>query len=151
MRALDARAIAELEIPGPRLMENAGAGAARLISREFAPIRGKRVLILCGKGNNGGDGFVVARRLKAQGARVQVLLIGRRTDVKGDAALALERWRGRIEEIAAEPRLRTLGPALAMADVIVDAQLGPGLAGNDYGHVEAAREAVMGTDRWVGW
>ena len=149
MRALDARAIAELGIPGPRLMENAGAGAARLISREFAPIRGKRVLILCGKGNNGGDGFVVARRLKAQGARVQVLLIGRRTDVKGDAALALERWRGRIEEIAAEPRLRTLGPALAQADVIVDALLGTGLTGPAYGLVAEAIGAVNGAGRPV--
>src|SRR6266536_5152208 len=142
MRALDARAIAELGIPGPRLMENAGAGAARLISREFAPIRGKRVLILCGKGNNGGDGFVVARRLQAQGARVQALLIGRRSDIKGDAALALKRWRGRIEEIAAESRLRALGPVLAQADLIVDALLGTGLTGPAHGLIAAAIEAV---------
>ena len=97
MRALDARAIAELGIPGPRLMENAGAGAARLISREFAPIRGKRVLILCGKGNNGGDGFVVARRLKAQGARVQVLLIGRGSDVTGEGPACVNECPGRAE------------------------------------------------------
>ena len=149
MRALDARAIAELGIPGPRLMENAGAGAARLISREFAPIRGKRVLILCGKGNNGGDGFVVARRLQAQGARVQVLLIGRRSDVKGDAALALKRWRGRIEEIAAESRLRALGPVLAQTDVIVDALLGTGLTGPAHGLVAEAIGAVNAAGRPV--
>src|SRR5881628_3351009 len=99
MRALDARAIAELGIPGPRLMEHAGAGAARVIAREFAPIRGKRVLVLAGKGNNGGDGFVVARRLKAHGARVRVVLVGPGSEVKGDAALALERWSGRVEEV----------------------------------------------------
>ncbi len=149
MRALDARAIAELGIPGPRLMENAGAGAARLISRAFAPIRGTRVLILCGKGNNGGDGFVVARRLQAQGARVQVLLIGRRSDVKGDAALALKRWRGRIEEIAAESRLRALGPVLAQADVIVDALLGTGLTGPAHGLVAEAIGAVNAAGRPV--
>ena len=94
MRALDARAIETLGIPGPRLMENAGRGAAEVIVRERAPIRGKRVVLLCGKGNNGGDGFVVARHLKAKGAQVRVLLLGRRADVKGDAADALARWRG---------------------------------------------------------
>src|SRR5262245_61025916 len=108
MRAVDARAIAELGISGPRLMENAGSGAARLIARSFAPIRGKRVSIVCGRGNNGGDGFVVARRLRAMGARVHVSLIGRRREVKGDAAQALARWRGRVEEIETEPRARAL-------------------------------------------
>ncbi len=68
MRALDARAIETLNIPGPRLMENAGRGAAAVIAREWAPVRGRRILVLCGKGNNGGDGFVVARHLKAKGA-----------------------------------------------------------------------------------
>ena len=77
MRAVDARAIETLGIPGTRLMDNAGTGAAELIARAFAPIRGKRVVVLCGKGNNGGDGFVVARRLKAKGARVRVVLVAR--------------------------------------------------------------------------
>jgi len=61
MRALDARAVRELGIPGPRLMDRAGTGAAALIARWLAPIRGKTVVVVCGKGNNGGDGFVVAR------------------------------------------------------------------------------------------
>jgi len=99
MRALDARAITELGISGPRLMEAAGAGAGRLIAARFAPIKGRRVLVLCGKGNNGGDGFVVARYLRARGARVKVLLVGRRAEVSGDAAQALGRWRGRVEEV----------------------------------------------------
>ncbi len=149
MRAVDARAIAELGIAGPRLMENAGAGAARLIAREFAAIRGKRVPILCGKGNNGGDGFVVARRLKAQGARVQVFLVGRRGDVKGDAALALHRWRGRIEEIEAESGLPALGRELGQADVIVDALLGTGLTGPAHGLVAEAIGAVNASGRPV--
>jgi hypothetical protein len=54
MRALDARAIGELGIPGLRLMENAGRGATAVISRAFAPIRGKRVLVICGKGTTAG-------------------------------------------------------------------------------------------------
>src|SRR5262245_15523419 len=129
MRALDARAIEQLGIPGPRLMESAGAGAAEVIAREFAPIRGKRVLILCGKGNNGGDGFVVARRLKTRGARIRAVLVGRRSEVKGDAALALERWRERITEIDEETEVPALARALSEADVIVDALLGTGLTG----------------------
>ena len=149
MRAVDAHAIAQLGIPGPRLMENAGAGAAQVIAREFGPIRGKRVLVVCGKGNNGGDGFVVARRLKARGARVEVWLIGRRREVTGDAAQALGRWRGRIEEVVAEPRVMELGRDLARADVIVDALLGTGLAGPARGLVADAIDALHRAGRPV--
>ena len=133
MRALDARAIGALGIPGPRLMEQAGRGAAEVIAREWAPIRGKRVVILCGKGNNGGDGFVVARHLKAKGARVRALLVGSRVEVGGDAAQALARWRGRIDEVRGDGR--AVSTALDGADVIVDALLGTGLAGPVHGPV----------------
>ncbi len=149
MRAVDARAIADLGIPGPRLMEGAGAGAAGVVAREFSPIRGKRVLVLCGKGNNGGDGFVVARRLKAQGARVRVLLIGRRSDVKGDAALALRRWRGPTEEVVAPSRLRTIDRDLADVSVVVDALLGTGLTGPAHGPVADVIDAVNAAGRPV--
>jgi len=129
MRALDARAIQDLGIAGTRLMEAAGAGAARLIAREFAPIRGRRVVILCGKGNNGGDGFVVARHLRARGARVRVLLVAARGEVRGDATWALGRLgAARVTELAA-PDLEALGRDLASADVVVDALLGTGLTG----------------------
>ena len=97
MRALDARAIRELGIPGSRLMDNAGSAAAALIARGLAPIRGKSVVIVCGKGNNGGDGFVVARRLRTRGARVRVFLVARQREVGGDAATALGAWRGRVD------------------------------------------------------
>jgi hydroxyethylthiazole kinase-like uncharacterized protein yjeF len=149
MRDVDTRAITQLGIPGPRLMENAGSGAARLIARAFAPIRGKRVLIVCGRGNNGGDGFVVARRLKARGARAQLVLIGRRSEVKGDAAVALGRWRGRIEEVVAGPRLPALDRDLGRADVIVDALLGTGLTGPARGLVADAIDAVNRAGRPV--
>lgn len=133
MRALDARAIEKLGIPGPQLMENAGRGAAAVIVREWEPIRGKRVTILCGKGNNGGDGFVVARHLKGKGARVRVLLLGLRAEVKGDAAKALRRWRGRVEEIKGDEGLATVRSALTEADIVVDALLGTGLSGAAHG------------------
>ena len=106
MRALDERAIRELGIAGARLMEAAGSGAAALIARWHAPVHGKTVVVVCGKGNNGGDGFVVARRLRGRGAAVRVFMIGRRADVRGDAAAALGRWRGRTDEVATEAEVR---------------------------------------------
>ena len=129
MRALDARAIASLGIPGPRLMEAAGTGAARLITRRFGPVRRRDVVILCGKGNNGGDGFVVARRLRAAGARVRVFLFGRRADVPGDAGQALRRWTGRVEEIRDTAGLAAAAHAAERADLVVDALLGTGVEG----------------------
>ena len=78
MRRLDRHAIAELGIPGATLMENAGRGAAESIIAALpelgAPRRGARVVVVCGKGGNGGDGFVVARWLKRRGALPSVLL-----------------------------------------------------------------------------
>ena len=142
MRALDERAIRELGIAGARLMEAAGSGAAALIARWHAPVHGKAIVVVCGKGNNGGDGFVVARRLRGRGAAVRVFLIGRRRDVRGDAAAALGRWRGRTEEIATEGDLERLAGALDDAEVVVDALLGTGLTGPARGLVAAAIEAI---------
>ena len=142
MRAVDARAIEALGIPGTRLMNSAGTGAAGLIARSFAPIRGKRVAIVCGKGNNGGDGFVVARRLKAQGARLSVFLVGRAGDVKGDAAGALRQWRGDIHEIVDEQGLNALARAIGAADVVVDGLLGTGITGPAHGLAARAIEAI---------
>ena len=142
MRALDARAIRALGIPGPELMENAGTGAAALIARWLAPLRGRSVVVVCGKGNNGGDGFVVARRLRAGGAAVRVFLLARRGEVRGEAAVAVGRWRGRVEEIAGEAALGPLVRALGRADLVVDALLGTGLTGAARGAVAAAIAAI---------
>jgi NAD(P)H-hydrate epimerase len=149
MRDLDARAIRDLGIPGPRLMENAGAGAARLITRERGPVRGRRVVIVCGRGNNGGDGFVVARHLRARGARVRVFLVARRADVKGDAAWALGRWRGKVEEILTEDDLGAVGEAVDTADLVVDALLGTGLEGPARGLTARAIDLVNAAQRAV--
>jgi NAD(P)H-hydrate epimerase len=142
MRALDARAVADLGIPGPTLMENAGAGAAALVARRFAPIRGRRVVVVCGKGNNGGDGFVVARHLRSRGASVRVFLVGRREEVQGDAARALRRWRGGLAEVTTAAGIDALQAALAGAALAVDALLGTGLTGPARGQVARAIEAL---------
>src|SRR5437867_8551222 len=88
MRRHDARAIAELGISGATLMENAGRGAAEAIRALLEDLKarsGARVVIVCGKGGNGGDGFVVARWLRKWGARVEVLLAFPEDEIRGDA------------------------------------------------------------------
>ena len=142
MRALDARAIRDLGIPGFHLMDAAGSGAAALIGRWLAPIRGRRIVVVCGKGNNGGDGFVVARRLRARGAVVTVFLTARRDEVQGDAAEALAGWRGRVEAIDAGPDPGALVRALERTEAVVDALLGTGLTGPAWGQAAAAIEAI---------
>src|SRR5919201_3576583 len=90
MRRLDQRAIRELGIPGATLMENAGRGAAACIQAALPglglPRRGTRVAIVCGKGGNGGDGFVVARWLRRAGHRGGVYVLARPDEIRGDAA-----------------------------------------------------------------
>jgi hydroxyethylthiazole kinase-like uncharacterized protein yjeF len=116
MARADAAAIAG-GVPGIVLMENAGRAVARAIRRRFRPCP---TVVLCGPGNNGGDGFVIARRLEAAGWPARVALLGGRDRLAGDAALAAARWRGPVEPLA---------PAsVSRAQLIVDAVFGAGLA-----------------------
>jgi hydroxyethylthiazole kinase-like uncharacterized protein yjeF len=149
MRELDERAISRLGIPGADLMENAGRGAATLIAGHLGPLRGKPVAIVCGKGNNGGDGLVVARHLRTRGARASVWLLGRKGEVKGDAGQALRRWRGRVEEVVDESGLARLRREMARAALVVDGLLGTGLSGPARGLVAATIEAVNQAERPV--
>ena len=77
-------------VPGIELMENAGRAVADLA----ATLPGRRVVIVAGPGNNGGDGFVAARHLAERGYTVRVSFVGDRDRLKGDAKLAAERWNG---------------------------------------------------------
>ena len=104
-------------IAGIELMENAGKAVADAVSARCPS--GSRVVVVAGPGNNGGDGFVAARRLAEGGYKVEVVLVGDRNGLKGDAALAAKKWRGAV--LPAEPR------AVEAADIVIDALFGAGL------------------------
>jgi len=90
MREADRRTIEEIGIPSLVLMENAGRQVVAAMESSYADIMERQIAILCGRGNNGGDGFVVARTLAQRGADVSVFLFGSVSDVRGDARTNLE-------------------------------------------------------------
>ena len=121
-------------VPGIELMERAGQAVADRVAASHPP--GSRVAVVAGPGNNGGDGFVAGRLLAERGYRVRMLLAGELGRLKGDAALAAQRWTGRSEPAA---------PAsLTPADIVVDALFGAGLDRPVEGAARALIEAMNG-------
>ena len=124
MRAIEQAAIASGEVTGLELMERAGRGVVEAIFEEWPELKGGsfRAVVLCGPGNNGGDGFVVARLLKEWGWEVEVFLYGDPERLPPDALLNYERWLGMGE-------VKALTSAdFDKADVVVDAIFGIGLS-----------------------
>lgn len=128
MREIDRITIEEKHIPGLVLMENAGLGVVRVVEEALQTIDGRRITILCGKGNNGGDGFVVARHLLNRGHDVSTGLVGDQSGVKGDALTNLRAAEGSGIEILTIESKRDL-KRLGHGDLIVDALLGTGVSG----------------------
>jgi NAD(P)H-hydrate epimerase len=153
MRRLDERAVRELGIPGATLMEHAGRGAAELVLAWLAggtrAARGRRVALVCGKGGNGGDGFVAARWLSRRGVRCDVRLVAEPREVRGDAAAKLAELRKAGVRVIAVTDPATLAPALARADLVVDALLGTGARAAPTGLVAEAIAAVNAAGRPV--
>lgn len=131
MRRLDEVAIKKYGIPGLVLMENAGRGVARIIERELSGCNNKRVSIFAGKGNNGGDGFVIARHLSNMGFQAAVYLLAKKSDVKGDAKTNLKIWEkmgGEIKTILSAKGIDKNKSAILHSALIVDAIFGTGLS-----------------------
>lgn len=135
VREVDRLTTERYGIPSLLLMENAAAQTLRAIEQRFRPIADRRVLVLCGKGNNGGDGAAFARQAWMRGARVEVLLFARVEDARGDARVNFEIVRNlaarveglRLFEDADWETWLTFRERLECYDFIVDGLLGTGL------------------------
>jgi len=147
VRAVDAWAINTLGIPGVVLMENAGRGCAELIEEKLKDVAAPKVCIFCGTGNNGGDGYVIARQLSNSGFEVTVVVCGDRCKIKGDAKINLD-----ILERMGQP-IESLNPAqgdtaaqvadfAAGADMLVDSLFGTGLSGQIRGDYRRLIESL---------
>ena len=140
VRAFDAWAINTVGIPGVVLMENAGCSCAELIKKELAGVTNPKVCIFCGTGNNGGDGYVIARHLLNSGFEVVVVVCGDRKKIKGDAKKNLDILEGMGQPIKQLNLKDSNIPGQveafsANADMLVDSLFGTGLSGqlsNEY-------------------
>jgi len=130
MREVDRLTTERFGIPGLELMEAAGKSVAEVFLGKYKERYGNRpgrVSVLCGKGNNGGDGFVVARHLKGRVGQVKVYLFAEPRELRGDAGTNYERWRGSGEEVVLvrnEAEWVNAWTGVAASEVIVDALLG---------------------------
>jgi NAD(P)H-hydrate epimerase len=143
MREADRLTTERFSIPGIELMENAGIAIADFLRGKFPDLKSRKILVLCGKGNNGGDGMVVARRFKEFGSAAVVFLFANPGSVEGDAAVNLKRWQqglGELHVVTSRAEWESARGALAEADLIVDAMLGTGLRGPVEGLLAAVIE-----------
>ena len=144
MREIDRASSERYRVPSLTLMENAGTHVSGFVLRRYP--RAQRIAVVCGKGNNGGDGFVAARKLHEAGKKVDVLLLGDPAEVKGDAAAMLAKLPVAPLVIQSEAELmvgaRSPSSALESADLILDAILGTGFKPPVTGLFAAAIELV---------
>ena len=149
MRAVDSAVIEQLGLPGLVLMENAGRGVADVIAGERI-VTGLEVCIVCGAGQNGGDGFVIARHLLRRGATVRVLLALPRAKVTGEAAVFAKVLHALaphcIQDLSSESDAKVWQASLAGAAVVVDALFGTGLRSQIAGVPAVAIAAINATN-----
>lgn len=124
MREIDRITTEKYSVPSLRLMENAGGAVARFALQQYP--QAKRVTLVCGKGNNGGDGFVVARKLHEGGRDVRVVLLAAPDDVKGDARENLKRLPISPAILDASQKLTASSKLFSETDLLVDAVFGTG-------------------------
>ena len=150
MQEMDRQAIETHGIPGLELMENAGRGAADVLLDQFAGTIKTGVGIICGKGNNGGDGFVIARYLAVRRIDVKVYLLAKATKVKGDAAANLKRLAALkvpVIEIPDEDSFLKIKSDFRRFDLLVDAILGTGLTSDVRGFFKTVIDFINDLNR----
>jgi NAD(P)H-hydrate epimerase len=133
-RAFDFKAINTIGIPGVVLMENAGRSCAELVKEKLHNTANPKVCILCGTGNNGGDGYVIARHLRNAGMKVIVVICGNNNKIKGDAKInldILDAINQAVEQLDSDSSeiVRKIKEYALDADMIIDCLLGTGLKG----------------------
>ncbi len=152
MQKMDGETIRSFGLPGRILMENAGRGTTRVLFEKFPDIQGKSIGILAGHGNNGGDGFVVARYAAQRGSAVSVYLLSSAARVQGDARANLEllpALKVPVIEIPDAAGLSDHAAAMAEHAIWVDAVFGTGLNSDIRGHCRDAIDLVNSFDRPV--
>ncbi|MBI3793164.1 MAG: NAD(P)H-hydrate dehydratase [Nitrospinae bacterium] len=145
MREIDRLAIEKYGVPELVLMENAGIQSMLYLQELLGGLEGKRIGIFCGKGNNGGDGFVLARHLFTRGLDPAVYLVVPKGEIKGSAKINMEAYLsvgGRMKEFLDETDLKKHKIAIRHADVLVDALLGTGLNAELKGMYKTAVEKI---------
>lgn len=150
MRECDRKTIEEHGVPGPVLMERAGQGIALSIKRRFGSLNRRKVWIVCGRGNNGGDGLVLARLLHDDGYNPRVLLTDPADAIGGDAALQIGPLleRGLPLEIITDETLAEFD-RLSESDLLVDAILGTGFKGTLKGKKKSIVDAMNDSEARV--
>jgi ADP-dependent NAD(P)H-hydrate dehydratase / NAD(P)H-hydrate epimerase len=136
MKDVDRLTTERYHVPSLTLMENAGASVAKFMQERFPDLARRKILILCGKGNNGGDGFVVARHLLKMGTKPLVHLFADTRELKGNAAANLKRWKktsGKLHVDREADRGRMV--PLPSDYIVVDALLGTGARGRIEGRL----------------
>jgi NAD(P)H-hydrate epimerase len=153
MQELDRSAIQEQGVPGLTLMENAGRAVAEAAARMTEGRADRPVILICGRGNNGGDGFVAARHLREMGRQPQVFLATKPDDVAGDARANLDRLEQMGLSATAISDAKPVVRACSASGLIVDALLGTGLSGKVHGlagqlieAINQCRERVLSVD-----
>lgn len=152
MRKMDRLTIQDLGIPGAVLMENAARGATRIFMDHFAPSKDAHVVILCGGGNNGGDGYVMARYIKEAGVAVTVIVLSELKKISGDARINLDviqRMDIEILEIPDAKKWVKGRRMMRVCDAIIDGILGTGLNSPVRGFYRKVIEEVNSLDKPV--
>lgn len=148
MREVDRLTTERFGVPSHQLMEAAGKSVAEVFLEQYGHRNAEppgRIAVLCGKGNNGGDGFVVARYLKEEADQVHVYLFAKPEELRGDAAKNFQRWReqgGGVTLVQIEADWEKAWPEISTAEVIMDALLGTGIRGPAGGLMAQAIEDV---------